>query len=93
LRINIYAKGVGVIVKIESPRVLKDWEARLGISFKEIVGKGGKKEMFDTGRMIIQLKERERVVLIDNAEKMWELSRDKRGIYHIRKLLKKISYV
>jgi nicotinamide mononucleotide (NMN) deamidase PncC len=77
------------MVKIESAKALKDWEAKFGISFKGMMGKGGKTELFDTGRMVISLKEKERVVLIDNLEKMWELSRDKKGIYHLRKLLKK----
>jgi hypothetical protein len=75
------------MVEIKSPVCLKDLEGKFGILFKVIMAEGVKEELFDTDKMVaINLKREERIALIDKNENFWELFRNKKGRYRIRRL-------
>jgi len=55
--------------------------------FKVFMTEGLKKELFDTDKMVaINLRKEESIALIDRNDNFWELCRNKKGCYSIRKL-------
>lgn len=78
------------MVEIKSPINIKNIEGRLGVSFKGIAGKGERRELFDTDKLVIlKLKKEEAIVLIDSDNGIWELRRSKKkGYYNLRNLQK-----
>ena len=80
--------NVKKMVEIKSPVRLKDLEGKVGISFKALLGiEGSKKELYDNDKLlIINLKKGECIAFLDGNDKIWELSRDGRGRYNLRKL-------
>jgi len=82
--------NVKKMVEIKSPVRLKDLEGKFGILFKVFMADGQKKVLFDTDKMVaINLKREECIALIDKNENFWELLRNKRGRYTIRRLKSK----
>ena len=77
-----------VMVKIRSPVRLKDLEGRVGVSFKALLGiEGSKKELYDSDRMLIlTLDKGERIAFLDRDDNIWELSRNDKGRYNLRRL-------
>ena len=71
------------MVKIESPVRLRDLEGKAGVGFKALLGfEGSKKELYESDRMlIINLNKGECIAFLDNADSIWELSRNKQGRY------------
>jgi hypothetical protein len=79
--------NVETMVEIKSPVRLKDLEGKFGILFKMFMAEGQKKVLFDTDKMVaINLKREECIALIDKNENFWELLRNKKGRYCIRRL-------
>ena len=78
------------MVEIKSPIRLKDLEGKAGVAFKALLGlEGFKKEIYDNDRMlIINLKKNECIAFLDRKDNVWELSRNTKGRYHLRKLAK-----
>jgi hypothetical protein len=76
------------MVRIKSPVSLKDLEGKVGISFKALLGiEGSKKELYDNDKLlIIDLKKGECIAFLDSNDRIWELSRDGKGRYNLRKL-------
>ncbi|MDH5771355.1 MAG: hypothetical protein OEZ25_08740 [Candidatus Bathyarchaeota archaeon] len=76
------------MVEIKSPTNIKEIEGKLGVSFKGIAGKGGRRELYDPDKLVtIQLKKGEAIVLLDSEHGIWELRRSKkRGYYSLRNL-------
>ena len=76
------------MVEIKSPVRLKDLEGKAGIAFKALFGiEGSKKELYDSDRMLlISLKKGESVAFLDGNNDIWELSRNSKGRYNLRKL-------
>ena len=82
--------NVKVMVKIRSPVRLKDLEGKAGVSFKALLGiEGSKKELYDSDRMLIlTLDKGERIAFLDRDDNIWELSRNDKGRYNLRRLKK-----
>ncbi|HKM59581.1 MAG: hypothetical protein ABSF65_05280 [Candidatus Bathyarchaeia archaeon] len=78
------------MVEIKSPIRLKDLEGKAGIGFKALLGlEGSKKELYDNDKMIIiNLQKGECIAFMDSENKVWELSRNSKGRYSLRKLKK-----
>jgi len=78
------------MVEIKSSTNIKEMEGKLGVSFRGIVGKGERRELYDSDKLVtIKLEKGEAIVLIDNQNRIWELSRSKkRGYYNLRNLEK-----
>ena len=76
------------MVEIKSPVRLRDLEGKAGIAFKALLGiEGSKKELYDSDRMLlISLKKGESVAFLDGNNDIWELSRNNKGRYNLRKL-------
>ena len=76
------------MVEIKSPVRLKDLEGKAGIAFKALLGiEGSKKELYDSDRMLlISLKKGESVAFLDGNNDIWELSRNSKGRYNLRRL-------
>ncbi len=76
------------MVEIKSPTNIKEIEGKLGVSFKGITGKGGRRELYDPDKLVtIQLKKGEAIVLLDSEHEIWELRRSKKkGYYSLRNL-------
>lgn len=76
-----------IMVEIKSPARVKDLEGKLCVLFKALMAEGFKKELFDTDRMIaVNLGREECVALVDRNDNFWELCKNKKGRYSIRKL-------
>jgi len=82
--------SVKQMVEIKSPTNIKEMEGKLGVSFRGIAGKGERRELYDSDKLVtIKLERGEAIVLIDNQNRIWELSRSKkRGYYNLRNLEK-----
>lgn len=66
---------------------LKNLEGRFHILFKSLMGEGSKGELFDTDKMVtINLKREESVVLVDRDDNLWELFKNRKGHYKLRRL-------
>ncbi len=79
------------MVELKSPIHFKDTKGKAGISFKTLIGEGTKKELFDTDKILtIGLKKGECVALVDRNENFWELCRNHKGRYNLRRL-KRVS--
>jgi hypothetical protein len=77
----------GKMVEIKAPLRLKDLEGRLAILFRLLIGDGSKKELFDTEKMVmIKLKRQESIVLMDRNDNLWELFKNKKGHYKLKRL-------
>ena len=76
------------MVEIKSPTNIKEIEGKLGVSFKGITGKGGRRELYDPDKLVtIQLKKGEGIVPLDSEHGIWELRRSKkRGYYRLKNL-------
>jgi hypothetical protein len=76
------------MVEVKSPVRLRDLEGKAGVSFKALLGlQGAKKEIFDSDRLlIINLSKGECIAFLDKEDSVWELSRNRRGRYNLRKL-------
>lgn len=80
-------RNVKNMVEIKSPVRLKDLEGKFGVLFKALMAEGSKKELFDTDKMVaINLNKKECIAFVDRNDGFWELCRNKRGHYSIRKL-------
>jgi hypothetical protein len=78
---------VGKMVEVKAPVRFKDLECKLGVLFKSLVVGFSKKELLDTEKMIaINLKREESIVLMDGEDNLWELFKNKKGRYSLRKL-------
>jgi hypothetical protein len=75
------------MVEIKSPVKLKDLEGKLGVLFKSLIAGVSKKKLLDTEKMIaINLKREDSIVLMDRNDNLWELFRNKKGHYNLKKL-------
>jgi len=75
------------MTEIKSPVRIKDLEGRFGISFKGFMAKGSKRELSDTEKVVvIKLEKEECIALIDANDNFWELCRNKKGRYGIKRL-------
>jgi len=73
--------------KILSSLQLKDTEGKLGVLFKLLMLEGSQKQLFDTDKMVTtNLKKEESIVFMDRDDNLWELSRNKKGRYFVRRL-------
>jgi len=79
------------MVEIKSPIKLKDLEGKAGVGFKTILGlEGAKRDLYDSDRMlIISLEKGECIAFLDRNDSAWELSRNAKGRYNLRRLAKK----
>ena len=79
-----------IMVEIKSPIRVKDLEGKAGVAFKALLGlEGVKKELYDNDRLlIINLSKGECIAFLDKEDKIWELSRSRRGRYNLRRLEK-----
>jgi hypothetical protein len=78
------------MVEIKAPVKLKDLECKLGILFKSLVAEVSKKELLYTEKMVaINLKREESIVLMDAKDNLWELFKNRKGHYSLRKLKRK----
>ena len=78
------------LVEIRSPIRVKDLEGKAGVAFKALLGlEGTKKEIYDNDRLlIINLDKGECIAFLDKEDNIWELFRNRRGRYNLRKLKK-----
>jgi hypothetical protein len=78
------------MVSLRSPVRVKDIEGKVGVAFKALLGIGGsKKELYDNDKLlVINLEKGECIAFIDNENCIWELSRNMKGRYSLRKLRK-----
>ena len=78
------------MVEIKSPIHVKDLEGKAGVAFKALLGlEGAKKELYDNDRLlIINLDKGECIAFLDKEDNIWELSRNRRGRYNLRRLKK-----
>ena len=75
------------MVEIKAPVKLKDLECKLGVLFKSLVAEVSKKELLDTEKIVaMNLKKGESVVLMDRNDDFWEVSRNGKGQYHLKRL-------
>jgi hypothetical protein len=75
------------MVEIKSPLKLRDLECKLGLLFKLVIGEGSKRELLDTEKMVaISLKREESIVFMDRDDNLWELFKNKKGRYSLRRL-------
>ncbi len=80
------------MVEIKSPANIKEIEGKLGVSFIGVAGKGERRELYDTDKLVtIKLKKGESIVLVDNQNRIWELRRSKKSGYHNLRNLEKQS--
>ena len=81
---------VETMVEIKSPIRVKDLEGKAGVAFKALLGlEGTKKEIYDNDRLlIINLDKGECIAFLDKEDNIWELFRNRRGRYNLRKLKK-----
>jgi hypothetical protein len=53
----------------------------------KLTGESFKRELFDTDKMVtINLKREESIVLMDRDDNLWELFKNKKGRYNLKKL-------
>jgi len=78
------------MVDFKSPIRVKDLEGKVGLAFKALLGvEGAKRELYDNDKLlIINLKRNECVAFMDLENCLWELSRNSKGRYSLRKLKK-----
>jgi hypothetical protein len=78
------------MVSIKSPVIVKDLEGKVGLAFKPLLGiEGSKKELYDSDKMlVITLEKGECIAFIDSENCIWELSRNIKERYSLRKLKK-----
>jgi hypothetical protein len=76
------------MVSIRSPVRVKDLEGKVGLIFKTLLGiEGTKKELYDNDKLlVITLEKGECIAFMDNENYLWELSRNLKGHYSLRKL-------
>ncbi len=76
------------MVSIKSPIRVKDLEGKVGLAFKALLGiEGLKKELYDNDKLlVINLEKGECVAFMDSENCIWELSRNVKGRYSLRKL-------
>jgi hypothetical protein len=80
------------MVEIKAPATLKDFEGKLGVSFKSLVAQFSKKELLDVEKMVvINLKREESIALMDRDDNLWELFRNNKGHYKLRRLKRKLA--
>jgi hypothetical protein len=79
---------MGKQIEIKSPVRAKDLEGRFQVLFKTLVGAdGSKKELFDTDKMVsLEVKKGECIALIDERGRFWELGRNDKGHYFLKRL-------
>jgi hypothetical protein len=80
-------------IEIKSPVRAKDLEGKFHVLFKTLVGAdGSRKELFDTDKMVtLNLKKGEGIALIDEKGRFWELYRNSKGRYFLKRLDKNES--
>ena len=78
------------MVEIKSPIRVKDLEGKAGVAFKALLGlEGAKRELYDSDRLLlINLDKGESIAFLDKENNIWELSRNRRGRYNLRRLSK-----
>jgi hypothetical protein len=78
------------MVEIKSPIRVKDLEGKAGVAFKALLGlEGVKKELYDNERLLVlNLSKGESIAFLDRQDCIWELYRNKRGRYYLKKLKK-----
>ena len=78
------------MVEIKSPIRVKDLEGKAGVAFKALLGlEGAKRELYDSDRfLLINLDKGESIAFLDKEDNIWELSRNRRGRYNLRRLSK-----
>jgi len=75
------------MVEIKAPVKLKDLEFKLGVLFKSLVAEVSKKELRGTKKIVaINLKREESIVLMDGNDNLWELFKDRKGHYNLKRL-------
>jgi hypothetical protein len=75
------------MVEIKAPVKLKGLECKLGVLFKSLVAEVSKKELLETEKIVaINLKKEESIVLMDAKDNLWELFKNRKGHYSLRKL-------
>jgi hypothetical protein len=76
------------MVRMKSPVRVKDLEGKVGLAFKALLGfEGSKRELYDNDKvLVIELKMGECVAFMDSKSCIWELSRNVKGRYSLRKL-------
>jgi hypothetical protein len=76
--------------EIKSPVRIRELEGALGVLFRSLVARGSKRELLDTEKMIaINLKKGGSIALMDRNDDFWELSKNRKGQYHLKRLNKK----
>lgn len=93
-KLLIHSEGrvfnVEKMVEVKSPILLRDIEGRFGILFKLFVAEGSKKELLDTNKIVaINLKKEESILLVDKNDNFWELFRNRKGHYNLKRLKSK----
>jgi hypothetical protein len=80
--------NVETMVKIKSVVRIKDLEGKAGVAFKALLDlEGSKKELYDSDRLlIINLERGECIAFLYRDDNIWELSRNRRGRYNLRRL-------
>jgi len=80
-------------IEIKSPVRAKDLEGKFHVLFKALVGAdGSRKELFDTDKMVtLEVKKGECIALIDEKGRFWELCRNSKGRYFLKRLDKNES--
>jgi len=75
------------MVDIKAPAKLKKLECKLGILFKPLVAEASKEELLDTKKIVtISLKREESIALIDGNNNLWELFKNRKGRYSLKRL-------
>jgi hypothetical protein len=74
------------MVEIKAPIKLKDLECKLGVLFKSFVAEVSKKELLDDEIIMISLKREESIVLMDGNDNLWELFKNRKGRYNLKRL-------
>jgi hypothetical protein len=74
------------MVEIKAPIKLKDLECKLGVLFKLFVVEFSKKELLDDEIIMISLKREESIVLMDGNDNLWELFKNRKGRYNLKRL-------
>jgi hypothetical protein len=78
------------MVEVKAPVRFKDLECKLGVLFKSLLVGVSKKELIDTEKIVaINLKREESIVLMDKNDALWELFRDRKGHYSLKRLRNK----
>jgi hypothetical protein len=79
--------SVGRMVKIVSPARLRSWKVRFAVFWRLLEGKVCRREIVDVDRVVaIDLRREESIALMDRNDQMWEVFKNRKGRYVVRRL-------